>query len=87
MRDRTVSCRNARNRIIKHWMFCREIGRNDPRDLARDASGTRAYSEFLVEVAGRVPDVVLPSVSMLLPHLDGEVSPVLCVTSYCPNIT
>ena len=27
----------------------REIGRMDPRDAARDVSGARAYSQFLVE--------------------------------------
>ena len=33
--------------------YYREIGRMDPRDLARDTSGTRAYADFLVELAGR----------------------------------
>lgn len=50
----------------------REIGRMDPRDLARDTSGTRAYADFLVELAGRVPSQIIPNISVLLCHLDGE---------------
>ncbi|XP_015767731.1 PREDICTED: condensin complex subunit 1-like [Acropora digitifera] len=50
----------------------REIGRMDPRDLARDTSGTRAYSDFLIELAGRVPSQIIPNISVLLCHLNGE---------------
>ncbi|XP_066028149.1 condensin complex subunit 1 [Pocillopora verrucosa] len=50
----------------------REIGRMDPRDLSRDTSGTRAYADFLVELAGRVPSQIIPNISVLLCHLDGE---------------
>lgn len=50
----------------------REIGRMDPRDLARDTSGTRAYADFLVELAGRVPAQIIPNISVLLCHLNGE---------------
>ena len=46
----------------------------DPRDLARDTSGTRAYADFLVELAGRVPSQIIPNISVLLCHLDGEVN-------------
>ena len=52
----------------------RELGSMDPQDLARDNSGTRAYATFLVEIAEKVPAVMLPSISVLLCHLDGEVS-------------
>ena len=45
----------------------------DPRDLARDTSGTRAYADFLVELAGWVPSQIIPNISVLLCHLDGEV--------------
>ena len=45
----------------------------DPRDLARDTSGTRAYADFLVELAGRVPTQIIPNISVLLCHLNGEV--------------
>ncbi|XP_072035794.1 LOW QUALITY PROTEIN: condensin complex subunit 1-like [Amphiura filiformis] len=50
----------------------RELGSMDPQDLARDNSGTRAYAAFLVEVAEKIPAVILPSISVLLCHLDGE---------------
>ena len=53
--------------------YYREIGRMDPRDLARDTSGTRAYADFLVELAGQVPSQIIPNISVLLCHLDGEV--------------
>ena len=45
----------------------------DPRDLARDTSGTRAYADFLVELAARVPTQIIPNISVLLCHLNGEV--------------
>ena len=45
----------------------------DPRDLARDSSGTKAYADFLVELASRVPTLIVPSISLLMCHLDGEV--------------
>ncbi|XP_033119867.1 condensin complex subunit 1-like isoform X2 [Anneissia japonica] len=50
----------------------REIGSMDPKDLARDNSGTRSYAAFLVELAERIPTIMLPSISVLLCHLDGE---------------
>ena len=57
----------------------RELGCKDPRDLSLDTSGTRCFSTFLVELAQSVPAAVLPSISVLLPHLGGEVR---CVGSY-----
>ncbi|XP_052287084.1 condensin complex subunit 1-like isoform X2 [Dreissena polymorpha] len=50
----------------------REIGRMDGSDLSRDTSGTRAYSQFVVEMTERCPAAVLPNISLLLGHLDGE---------------
>ncbi len=55
-------------------MYIREIGRIDPKDLERDASGTRCYSDFFVELASRIPEHILPNISLLLCHLDTEVS-------------
>ena len=46
----------------------------DSGDLAKDTSGTKAYSDFLVDLASRIPALVVPSVSLLICHLDGEVS-------------
>ena len=39
---------------------------------ARDTSGTRSYSSFLVELAERLPDMMKPSLAILSTHLDGE---------------
>ncbi|PVD36929.1 hypothetical protein C0Q70_03922 [Pomacea canaliculata] len=50
----------------------REIGQVDPQDVARDSSGARAFSQFLVEIAEKVPAAVLPNVSVVLALLDGE---------------
>ncbi|KAK3104798.1 hypothetical protein FSP39_010318 [Pinctada imbricata] len=50
----------------------REVGRKDPKDLARDNSGTRSFSSFLVEVAEKVPSVMLTNISVLMCHLEGE---------------
>ena len=53
---------------------CREIGRMDTKELSRDTSATRTYAAFLLELARCVPAVMLPSISVLLVLLDGEVS-------------
>jgi len=45
----------------------------DTKELSRDSSGTRAYAAFLLELARCVPAVMLPSISVLLVLLDGEV--------------
>ena len=51
---------------------CREIASKDPKDLSADASGTRCFAGFLVEVGGALPELVLPVVSVLVPHLTGD---------------
>ena len=51
---------------------CREIASKDPKDLSVDASGTRCFAGFLVEVGGALPELVLPVVSVLMPHLTGD---------------
>lgn len=40
--------------ICNFFLFYREIGRMDLRDLLRDISGTRVYADFFVEFVGRV---------------------------------
>ncbi|XP_030043749.1 condensin complex subunit 1 [Microcaecilia unicolor] len=50
----------------------REIGQKCPQEFVRETSGVRAYSVFLVELAEKIPAVMLPSISVLLDHLDGE---------------
>ncbi|XP_029436445.1 condensin complex subunit 1 [Rhinatrema bivittatum] len=50
----------------------REIGQKCPQELVRETSGVRAYTVFLTELAEKIPSVMLPSISVLLDHLDGE---------------
>lgn len=46
----------------------------DPKDVARDSSGTRACSQFLVELSERIPAIVLSNISVILCYLEQEVS-------------
>lgn len=39
----------------------------------KDTSGVKNVSTFISEIADRIPKNVLPYVSVLSPHLDGEV--------------
>jgi len=50
----------------------REISRVDGKELARDTGGTNNYAKFLVEMTEKLPKNVLPCVSLLMVHLDGE---------------
>lgn len=50
----------------------REITRFDSKELSRDTSGTKAFSQFLIEIAERVPDQIQPCISLLQLHLDGD---------------
>jgi condensin complex subunit 1 len=47
----------------------REIDRVDAREMSRDTSGTRAFSQFLGDVAERIPDQLQPCLSLLTKHL------------------
>ena len=60
---------------INYLVFCHcsEISRMNPADLAKDTSGTRSYASFLMELAEKVPAVMLPNLSLLQGLLDGEV--------------
>ena len=51
----------------------------DSADLSRDTSGTRAYTQFLVEMTENDPAAVLPNISLVLSHLDGEVTDPLVI--------
>uniref|UniRef100_A0AAY4AS54 Condensin complex subunit 1 n=1 Tax=Denticeps clupeoides TaxID=299321 RepID=A0AAY4AS54_9TELE len=50
----------------------REIGQKSSEELSREGSGVRAFSGFLSELSTLVPDVMIPNVSVLLTHLEGE---------------
>ena len=43
----------------------REITRLDVRELSRDTSGTRTFSQFLVEISERIPDQLQPCLKSL----------------------
>jgi hypothetical protein len=47
----------------------REIDRVDVKEMSRDTSGTRAFSQFLVEVAERLPEQLQPCLVLLMKHL------------------
>lgn len=51
----------------------REIGKMNPREFARDSSGVKNISAFIANLSEKLPVLVLPTLSVLLPHLDGEV--------------
>ena len=65
---REFGCRSIVREIV------REIGETDSSDLMQDTSGTRAYSQFLVEIAESVPELILPAITLLTAHLNGEVN-------------
>lgn len=50
----------------------REIGRMNPKDYARDASGAENVGRFLVELADRLPKLMSTNIGMLMPHFGGE---------------
>jgi condensin complex subunit 1 len=51
----------------------REIGRMNPKEFARDSSGVKNISTFIANLAEKLPLLMIPTLSVLLPHLDGEV--------------
>ncbi|ROL52067.1 Condensin complex subunit 1 [Anabarilius grahami] len=50
----------------------REIGQKSSEELAREGSGVKAFSSFLSELSTLVPETMIPNISVLLTHLDGE---------------
>ena len=67
--DRLSNDFNCRSLVMA---VVQEITRLDTRELSRDTSGTRAFSQFLVEIGERVPDQLQPCLSLLQLHLDGD---------------
>jgi len=71
-------------------MYFREIGQKSSEELAREASGVKAFSSFLSELSTLVPETMIPNISVLLAHLEGEVqSGILSIASplsldFCP---
>lgn len=55
-------------------MVFRELANTELDDLAKEGASARSYSGFLTDLAEKSPTVVLANVSLLMIHLDGEVS-------------
>ncbi|XP_047488430.1 condensin complex subunit 1-like isoform X2 [Penaeus chinensis] len=65
----------------------REIAKVDARELMKDTSGLRNFSQFLVEVSEKCPQVMLPSLSLLVNFLHEEASGMRnCVLSILGSI-
>ena len=45
----------------------------NPKETARETSGVKNISMFITEISEKLPTHVLPNISVLLPHLNGEV--------------
>lgn len=54
-------------------MFFREIGQKSSEELAREGSGVKAFATFLSELGTLVPELMIPNISVLITHLEGEV--------------
>uniref|UniRef100_A0A8B9HA51 Condensin complex subunit 1 n=1 Tax=Astyanax mexicanus TaxID=7994 RepID=A0A8B9HA51_ASTMX len=52
----------------------REIGQKSNDELAREGSGVKAFSSFLSELSSLIPEAMIPNISLLLTHLEGESS-------------
>lgn len=51
----------------------RELHRIDTEELSREGGSAKNYASFFVELAEKLPDQVLASISLVKSHLDGEV--------------
>lgn len=51
----------------------REIGQRSSEELAREASGVKAFAAFIAELGALVPESMIPNISVLITHLEGEV--------------
>lgn len=52
----------------------REITKMDARDLAKDTSGLRNFTQFLMEISDKFPQIMMPTLSLLINFLHEEVS-------------
>ncbi|XP_041649382.1 condensin complex subunit 1 isoform X2 [Cheilinus undulatus] len=50
----------------------REIGLKSSEELAREGSGVKAFASFLSELGTLVPELMIPNISVLITHLEGE---------------
>ena len=54
----------------------KEISRVARNEIIKDSSGIRNFTQFLIEVSNSHPQLILPSLSLLISFLDEEVSQV-----------
>lgn len=52
----------------------KEISRVSRDDMVKDTSGLRSFTQFLIEVSSSCPQMIVPSLSLLISFLDEEVS-------------
>lgn len=50
----------------------REIGQKSSEELAREGSGVKAFAAFVSELGSLVPELIIPYISILITHLEGE---------------
>uniref|UniRef100_A0A7N8WZ66 Condensin complex subunit 1 n=1 Tax=Mastacembelus armatus TaxID=205130 RepID=A0A7N8WZ66_9TELE len=50
----------------------REIGQKSSEELGREGSGVKAFASFLSELSTLVPELMIPNISVLITHLEGE---------------
>ncbi|KAJ3598016.1 hypothetical protein NHX12_001530 [Muraenolepis orangiensis] len=50
----------------------REISQKSSEELAREGSGAKAFASFLSELGSLVPELIIPNISVLITHLEGE---------------
>ncbi|XP_010782961.1 condensin complex subunit 1 [Notothenia coriiceps] len=50
----------------------REIGQRSSEELARDSAGVKAFASFIAELGILVPELMMPNISVLITHLEGE---------------
>lgn len=69
--------------LFLFFFFLREIGQKSSEELTRDGSGVKAFSSLLSELGSLVPELIIPYVSVLITHLEGEVNIHTCCTCIC----
>lgn len=50
----------------------REIGQKSSEELSREGSGVKAFAAFVSELGSLVPELIIPYISVLITHLEGE---------------
>ncbi|XP_068615621.1 condensin complex subunit 1 [Brachionichthys hirsutus] len=50
----------------------REIGQKSSEELSREGSGVKAFASFLSELGALIPELMIPNISVLITHLEGE---------------